>query len=90
MKIYMIRGKKNGKYLAAGMSLTKNGKCWTSLGALKNALQLNRLFRDGVYKEQYTRNEPEGYDLITIDVDGATITKTDMKEWCTENQVSGA
>lgn len=90
MKIYMIRGKKNGKYLASGMNLTKNGKCWTSLGALKNALQLNRIFRDGVYKEQYIRNEPEGYDLILINVDDALVTKVDLLEWCTENKVSGA
>lgn len=90
MKIYMIRGKKNGKYLAAGMAVTKNGKCWTSLGALKNALQLNKIFHSGIYKDQYVRPEPEGYDLILIDVDQSTVNKVDLLEWCTENKVSGA
>lgn len=90
MKLYMIRGKKNGKYLAAGMNITKNGKCWTSLGALKNALQFNKIFRSGVYKDQYVRPEPEGYDLVLIDVDDATVTKVDLLTWCTVNKVSGA
>lgn len=88
MKLYMIRGKKNGTYLAAGMQFSKNGKCWTSLGAFKSAIRLNPVFLGkqsptSKYRSfpRFEDKEPEGFFIVEIDVDKGIVENHDAKSW---------
>ena len=85
MKLYMIRKTRldgTKAYRASGVDdkWTSSGKCWSN-GAFKSFLNYSKDILD-VLKMDATRYN---ITVITIDIDGVTITETPILEWCKTN-----